>query len=151
MPNAAKKLVIASDHAGFALKTALIAHLRSAGHDVTDLGTHSEDRVDYPDYGFAIGKAIEEGMAPWAIGICGSGIGISIAMNRFAAVRTALVHDVTTARFARLHNNANAIALGARMIGMQTALDCVDEFLSTDFEGGRHTGRVEKLANCGVK
>ena len=145
------KIAIASDHAGFALKAQVVEHLKKNGHDVLDLGTHNEDRVDYPDYGFALAQAIEAGKAARGIAICGSGIGISIAVNRYAAMRCALCFDSTAARLSRQHNDANVLALGARLIGIETAFDCVDAFLKTEFEGGRHEGRVEKLGKCGVK
>lgn len=144
-----KKIAIASDHAGFALKQRLAEYVAAKGYEVIDLGPQSEDRVDYPDYGYKLAEAIEAGTADAGIGICGSGIGISIALNRYAAVRAALCHDVTTAQLARLHNNANVIALGARLIGPDLATACVDAFLTTTFEGGRHAGRVDKLGQKG--
>lgn len=145
-----KKIAISSDHAGFQLKAAVVEHLKKAGHDVIDLGPFNEERVDYPDFGFKLAEAINAGQAPLGIAICGSGIGISIAVNRYKGMRCALAHDVTSARLARLHNDANVIALGARLLGVETALDCVNVFLSTAFEGGRHAGRVEKLGKCGA-
>lgn len=145
-----KKIAISSDHAGFQLKAVVVEHLKKAGHEVIDLGPANEDRVDYPDFGFKLAEAIAAGQAPVGIAICGSGIGISIAVNRYKGMRCALAHDVTSARLARLHNDANVIALGARLLGVETALDCVNVFLSTDFEGGRHAGRVEKLGKCGA-
>ncbi len=140
------KIVIASDHAGFDLKQAIIAHL-GAGN-VLDLGANSADSVDYPDFGKAAAGAIERGEAEQGIIICGSGIGISIAANRNPAVRAALCVTPEMARLGRLHNDANVLALGARLIDADTALECVDVFLKTEFEGGRHTQRVEKLTNC---
>jgi ribose 5-phosphate isomerase B len=139
-------IAIASDHAGFALKAELAAELAAAGHQVLDLGPHDDGRVDYPDYGRALGEAISAGRAERGIAICGSGIGISIAANRVAGVRCALVTSGLMARLARQHNDANCIALGSRIIGPETARDCVAEFLNTPFEGGRHAGRVAKLA-----
>lgn len=150
MPDAQQKIAIASDHAGFELKAALIAHLTARGHAVLDLGPATADRVDYPDYGYKLAQSIQNGEAPRGIAICGSGIGISIAVNRYKGVRAALCHDVTSARLARLHNDANVLALGARLLGVQVALDCVEAFLETPFEGGRHAGRVEKLGKCGA-
>jgi ribose 5-phosphate isomerase B len=138
-------IAIAADHAGFALKAKILADLRGKGYAVTDLGTHSEDRVDYPDYGFKLAETIAAGQARFGIGICGSGIGISIALNRNAAIRAALCHDVNTATLARQHNDANVLALGGRILSEDTALACVDAFLKTEFEGGRHATRVEKL------
>jgi ribose 5-phosphate isomerase B len=146
-----KKIAIAADHAGFQLKSQVAEHLKKLGYEVLDLGTLSEERVDYPDYGFKLAEAIRDGKAPFGIAVCGSGIGISIALNRFKDVRAALVHDVTSARLSRSHNDANVLALGARLIGQDIALECVDTFLATKFEGGRHAGRVEKLGKCGTK
>lgn len=143
-----KKIALAADHAGFQLKSRLAAVLQAGGHEVLDLGTHSEDRVDYPDYGAALALAIADGQAEMGIGICGSGIGISIALNRHPAVRAALCHDVTSARLARSHNDANVLVLGSRLTGPEVAEDCLQVFLATPFEGGRHAGRVEKLGTC---
>ncbi len=138
-------VAVASDHAGLALKSVLAAELRAAGHEVLDLGTDGPDSVDYPDFGAAMARAIETGLASRGVIVCGTGIGISIAANRFAAVRAALCHDTTTARLARQHNDANVLALGARVIGEETAKDCLQAFLATEFEGGRHARRVDKL------
>lgn len=125
---------------------ALGDELRAAGHVVLDLGPDGEASVDYPDFGRALGQAVADGTAARGIAICGSGIGISIAVNRIAGARCALVTSGLMARLARAHNDANCIALGSRIIGMDTARDCVGEFLATGFEGGRHAGRVAKLA-----
>jgi ribose 5-phosphate isomerase B len=146
-----KKIAISADHAGFQLKTQIADYLKKQGFDVLDLGTMSEERVDYPDYGYALAEAIRDGKAPRGISVCGSGIGISIALNRYKDVRCALAHDVTTARLSRSHNDANVLALGARLIGPDLAIECVNAFLNTNFEGGRHAGRVEKLGKCGTK
>ncbi len=139
------KIVIGSDHAGFKLKQDIISHLRKK-YDVEDVGAFSEDSVDYPDFGFAAAKKIEQKEADIGIVICGSGIGISIAANRNPAVRAALVHNEEAAKLARQHNDANIIALGARMTDAATAVKLVDIFLATPFEGGRHAARVEKLS-----
>lgn len=141
------KLAMASDHAGFALKEALKTHLagRSDSIDLIDLGASDDQSVDYPDYGAAIGRTITGGQAERGIIICGSGIGISIAANRFPSVRAALCLTPEMARLARRHNDANVLALGARLIDEAMAKDCVDAFLETEFEGGRHRGRVDKL------
>lgn len=140
------KIAIASDHAGHALKSALADELRSLQHDVIDLGPDSaEASVDYPDYGQACAKTVSSGEARFGVVICGSGIGISIAANRVPGARCALVHDNLTARLARQHNDANMIALGARLIGTETAKDALQAFLNTEFEGGRHMARVRKL------
>ena len=139
-------IALASDHAGYALKAALAEELRGQGHQVIDLGPDSEASVDYPDFGRALGEAIAAGRAERGIAVCGSGIGISIAVNRIAGARCALVTSGLMARLARQHNDANCIALGSRIIGIEVARDCVAEFLNTPFEGGRHAGRVAKLA-----
>lgn len=138
-------IALASDHAGYALKALLVEELRAAGHDVLDLGPDNEDRVDYPDFGAALAKAIAEGRASRGIAVCGSGVGISIAVNREPRARCALVTSGLMARLARQHNDANCIALGSRLIGVDVARDCVREFLETEFEGGRHADRVAKL------
>lgn len=140
-----KPIAIASDHAGFDYKEEVKSFLEGKGFSVLDLGTATRDSVDYPDFGFALGKAIEAGQAERGVLICGTGIGISIAANRNPAVRAALCHDVTGARLSRQHNDANVICLGQRVTGLAVALDCVEAFLNTDFEGGRHQGRVNKL------
>jgi len=113
---------------------------------VLDLGTHSGASVDYPDFGHALAQAIAAGRAQKGLLVCGTGIGISIAANRHAGVRAAVCHDATSARLTRLHNDANVLALGARLIGPETARECLRVFLATPFEGGRHAGRVAKLA-----
>jgi len=139
-------IALASDHAGFELKEFLKLKLQNAGHKIIDLGTNSSASVDYPDYGAAMGKAIETGKAQRGVLVCGSGIGISIAANRNPAVRAALVQNSLAAKLARLHNDANVIALGARLIGVDMAVDCVDTFLKTEFEGGRHQRRVDMMS-----
>ncbi|HLW26355.1 MAG TPA: ribose 5-phosphate isomerase B [Kiloniellales bacterium] len=140
-------IALASDHAGFALKQVLAEHVRAQGYEVMDLGTHTPDSVDYPDYGTAMAEAIAKGAAEKGILVCGTGIGISIAANRHHAVRAALCHNSSTARLARQHNDANVLALGARIVGEEVAKDCVSAFLETAFEGGRHAGRVAKLGS----
>lgn len=139
-------IVLASDHAGFALKALIAAHLKGENLDVRDLGTDSQASVDYPDFGYRAAAAIKQGKARLAIIVCGSGIGISIAANREPAVRCALCTSPEMARLARQHNDANMLALGARITDDATALECVDAFLKTEFEGGRHAARVEKLS-----
>lgn len=139
-------IAVASDHAGYEMKDAIKAELEAKGHQVLDLGTDGAASVDYPDFGAKMGDAIESGAANRGILVCGSGIGISIAANRNKAVRAALVQTGLAARLARQHNDANVIALGARLIGFDTALDCVDSFLNTEFEGGRHQRRVDKMS-----
>ena len=141
------RIAIASDHAALALKSALVDYLRAAGHDVFDLGPHDGTSVDYPDYGYKLAVAIADGSAERGIALCGSGIGISIAVNRHPAARAALVSEPLSARLAREHNDANVIAMGARLIGIEMAKACIDAFLSTDFGGDRHQRRVDKLSN----
>lgn len=138
-------IAIACDHAGFELKSAIKDVLIERGFEVLDLGTDNEDSVDYPDFGHAMGAAIDAGDAPRGVIVCGSGIGVSIAANRHKGVRAALCTSGLMARLARQHNNANVLALGARIIGFETAMDCLDGFLDTDFEGGRHARRAEKI------
>ncbi|PCI63082.1 MAG: ribose 5-phosphate isomerase B [Kordiimonadales bacterium] len=139
-------IALASDHAGYDLKEAIKAWLIAENHTILDLGTDGPASVDYPDFGAAMGDAIASGKATRGVLVCGSGIGISIAANRNVAVRAALVQNGLAAKLARRHNDANVIALGARLIGIETAYDCVDAFLSTEFEGGRHQKRVEKMS-----
>jgi ribose 5-phosphate isomerase B len=143
----ADRIAIVSDHAAFDMKAELIEHLRARGHEVLDLGTTSTDSVDYPDYGYRMAEAIAAGEAQQGVALCGSGIGISISINRHPACRCALVSEGLSARLAREHNDANVIALGARIIGVETARDCVDQFLATPFSGGRHQRRIDKLSN----
>ncbi|MFZ4126269.1 MAG: ribose 5-phosphate isomerase B [Rickettsiales bacterium] len=140
-----KRVAIANDHAGLALKQALVSEIESLGFTVENLGTDSDASVDYPDYGQKIAKHIADGHAVFGIAICGSGVGISIACNRVAGVRAALCQTGLTAELARKHNNANVLALGARLIGIEEAKECVRRFLTTTFEGGRHESRVKKL------
>ncbi len=139
------RIVIASDHAAVAMKADLVQWLGEQGHHVLDLGTNGDASVDYPDYGYALAKALADGRAERGIALCGSGIGIMIAANRNPAVRCALVAEPLSASLARSHNDANAIAMGARLIGPEMARACVSAFLSTDFLGGRHCARVDKL------
>ena len=141
------RIAIASDHAALALKSALVEYLLSAGHDVSDLGPHDESSVDYPDYGYKLAAAVADGTAERGIVLCGSGIGISIAVNRNPAARAALVSEPLSARLAREHNDANVIAMGARLIGIEMAKACLDAFLTTEFGGERHQRRVDKLSN----
>jgi ribose 5-phosphate isomerase B len=141
------RIAIASDHAALALKAALVEHLRGGGHDVTDLGPHDDTSVDYPDYGYKLAETIASGAAERGVALCGSGIGISIAVNRHPALRAALVSEPLSAKLAREHNDANVIAMGARLTGIDMAKACVDIFLSTDFGGDRHQRRVDKLSN----
>jgi ribose 5-phosphate isomerase B len=143
----AETIAIASDHAAFDLKAALVQWLRDEGHEVSDLGPESAMSVDYPDYGYKLAEAIATGEASRGIALCGSGIGISIAVNRHPAARCALVSEVLSARLAREHNDANVIAMGARLIGIEQARACIAAFLSTQFAGDRHLRRVDKLTH----
>ncbi|MEE8272164.1 MAG: ribose 5-phosphate isomerase B [Alphaproteobacteria bacterium] len=142
-------LAIASDHAGYSLKEALKTFIRESwgesGLEVIDLGTDSPESVDYPDYAAAMAEVIADGRAQRGILVCGTGIGISIAANRHRAVRAALCHDTTSTRLARQHNDANVLAIGARLVGQEVAEDCLSIFLATEYEGGRHDRRVNKL------
>jgi ribose 5-phosphate isomerase B len=137
--------VIASDHAGFELKEAIEVLLKARGLDVTDLGTHSAERTDYPLWGHKVGEAIAQGAFERGVIVCGSGVGISIAANRHPGVRAALCNDLYTARMSRAHNDANVLALGARVVGRGVAEEIVRLFLETPFEGGRHGERLEML------
>lgn len=139
-------VAIAADHAGFELKEILKAELAAQGKEVLDLGTNGPASVDYPDFAAMLAQALAEGRAERGVLVCGTGIGISIAANRHRAVRAALCHDSVSARLARAHNDANVLALGARLIGTEVAKECLRVFLNTPFEGGRHVGRVAKLA-----
>ncbi|HEU0070495.1 MAG TPA: ribose 5-phosphate isomerase B [Alphaproteobacteria bacterium] len=142
-------IAFASDHGGYDLKQLLLEDLRAKGFDVLDLGTNGPDSVDYPDYAALMAKAIADGKAGRGVLLCGSGIGISIAANRYPHIRAALVHDGLTARLSRLHNDANVIAMGGRILGIELAKDCLDIFLNTKFEGGRHERRVAKMSHAG--
>jgi len=139
------EIYMASDHAGFNLRQTLADLLTEAGHIVHDLGPETDTRVDYPDFGEKLAKAMKPFPDSRGVLVCGSGIGISIAANRFPWIRAALCHDVTTAVLSRQHNDANVIAFGERLIGETTASDALMAFLETKFEGGRHQGRVQKL------
>ena len=148
--NEPMRIAAGSDHAGFSMKESLASHLRRAGHEVIDCGTHSDERVDYPDFGVAVGEAVVAGDADLGLCVCGSGIGIAMAANKVHGVRAATVHDVTSARLAREHNNANVICLGERLIGPEVATEAVDAWLAAEFQGGRHEGRVAKLDALGA-
>jgi len=139
------RIALGADHAGVAAKQHLKETLVRAGHEVSDLGTQGEASVDYPDFAHAVAHAVAEGRAERGVLICGTGIGISIAANRHPGIRAALCHDTTGARLSRQHNDANVLVLGARVTGIETALDCLSAFLSTPFEGGRHSRRVDKM------
>ena len=139
------RVATGSDHAGFRLKGLLADHLAGRGHEVTDLGAYGEDRVDYPDYGAAVGRAVAAGEADLGVCVCGSGLGIAIAANKVSGVRAAVVHDATSAALARRHNDVNVVCFGQRLLEAPTAIAALDAFLDASFEGGRHAGRVAKL------
>ncbi len=141
------RIAIASDHAAIELKAELREYLIGLGHEVADLGPETADRVDYPDFGYKLAAAVADGTVERGVALCGSGIGISIAVNRNPACRCALVSEPLSAALSREHNDANCIAMGARLTGVDMAKSCLDAFLSTPFAGGRHTGRVEKLSH----
>jgi len=145
------RIAIASDHAAVDLKAELRDYLAALGHDVVDLGPDTAERVDYPDYGYKLAEVVAGGSARFGVALCGSGIGISIAVNRHPALRCALVSEPLSASLAREHNDANAIAMGARLTGVDMAKACLDAFLSTEFGGGRHGPRVDKLSNPPVR
>ena len=140
------RIALAADHAGYLLKDELAAWLREQGHDVSDLGTNGPESVDYPQFGAKLARAVAAGDADRGIAVCGSGIGISIAVNREPACRCARVDDPLSAQLAREHNDANVLALGARLIGSDMAKACVLAFLDTNFAGGRHQRRVDELS-----
>lgn len=141
-----RSVAIASDHGGFSLKVGLADHLRGAGFDLVDLGVNSPESVDYPDYAQALSDVLSRGDVRFGVLLCGTGIGMSIAVNRHRHIRAALVHDAFGARLARQHNDANVIVFGGRMLGIDLAIDCLDVFLATDFAGGRHVRRVQKMS-----
>lgn len=141
------RIAIASDHAAFDLKALLADWLRGQGHDLLDLGPASTASVDYPDYGYRLARAIADGRADVGVALCGSGIGIAIAVNRHSACRCALVSEPLSATLARSHNDANVIAMGSRLIGPEMAKACLTAFLSTSFLGDRHAHRVDQLSH----
>lgn len=140
------RIALGADHGGFELKNIIKEHLLTQGHEVMDEGTDSDQSVDYPDYGFKVGKAIIEQKSDLGIIICGTGIGISIAANKVKGIRAALCLNCYMARMAREHNNANILALGARVIGQGLALDIVDAFLEASFSGWRHQRRIDLIS-----
>src|SRR5687768_9160574 len=140
------RIALSADHAGYELKDLLAAWLAEEGHEIIDLGTNSADSVDYPDFGARLARAVASGDADRGIAVCGSGIGISIAVNRNPQCRCARVDDPVSAALAREHNDANVLALGSRLIGPDMAKACVSAFLGTDFAGGRHQRRVDMLS-----
>lgn len=140
-----KKIVIASDHAGYALKVKLIEYLKNKAYDVEDIGTYSSESVDYPDYGHALAEHIASHRYNAGISLCGSGNGINITANKHQEIRSALCWRKDIAELARKHNNANICALPARFISFELACEIVDAFMNTSFDGGRHQKRIEKI------
>ena len=141
------RIAMTADHAGFEMKDQLADWLRADGHEIVDLGTNGPESVDYPRYGAILADALADGRAERGITVCGSGIGVAIAANRNTACRCAQVSEPLSASLARLHNDCNAIAIGARLVGLEMAKACVTAFLSSDFLGGRHQRRVDQLTN----
>ena len=139
------KFYIATDHAGYAIKDDVKSMLTDKGHDVVDLGPDSADRVDYPDFGRKCAEAVRDDAGSFGIIVCGTGIGISISANKVPGIRAALCHDAYTAEMARAHNDAQILAFGERVVGKGVIESMIDAFISTDFEGGRHAGRVAKI------
>lgn len=139
------KIAMGSDHAGYELKEYLKEYLKSQNYEIVDCGTDSKESVDYPLFGFKVGKLVSQNKVDKGIVICGTGIGISIACNKVKGVRCALVHDVTTAKYTRLHNDANCLAMGGQIVGKLVAKDIVDTWLKTDFEKGRHERRINLI------
>jgi ribose 5-phosphate isomerase B len=141
----AKTLAVGSDHAGLELKQALVKELEQRGYQLRDFGTHTGASCDYPDFAHALASAIEKGELEQGILVCGTGVGMSIAVNRHRGVRAVVCSEPFSARASRQHNDANVLCLGARVVGVGTALDIVHAFLGAEFEGGRHAGRVAKI------
>lgn len=141
-----KKIAIGCDHAGYELKDAIKADLQTKGYEVKDFGTNGPDSVDYPDYVHPLATAIEKGEYPLGIVICGSGNGVNITVNKHQGIRSALCWNPELAKMARLHNDANILALSSRYVDKDISMQCVDAFLSNEFEGGRHQNRVNKIA-----
>ena len=133
------------DHGGFSLKTVLIEQLIESGHEVLDLGTDSNERVDYPDFAEAVAKSVASGEADFGLLVCGSGIGVCMVANKISGIRAATIHDVTSAHLSREHNDANIICLGERLIGREVAKEVLDVFLASEFQEGRHLNRVKKI------
>ncbi len=133
------------DHGGFSLKTVLIEHLIESGHEVLDLGTDSNERVDYPDFAEAVAKSVASDEAEFGLLVCGSGIGVCMVANKISGIRAATIHDVTSAHLSREHNDANIICLGERLIGPEVAKEALDVFLASEFQEGRHLNRVKKI------
>ena len=142
-----KKIVIASDHAAFELKQNIVNHLKELGYEPVDFGVYDISSVDYPDYGVKVASSISTGEYSRGILLCGTGIGMSITANKFPGVRASLVYDNYTARMSRLHNNSNILVLGGRTTGPSTAFDIVETWINTQYEGGRHERRLQKISD----
>ena len=140
-----RRLVLGADHAGWRLKDALAAKVTAAGYEVTDVGTSGDGSVDYPDFAGAVARAVAAGEADLGVIVCGTGIGVAMTANKVAGVRAAVVHDAFTAYYSREHNDANVLCMGARVVGQGVAESALATFLRTDFAGGRHAPRVEKI------
>ena len=145
------KVAVACDHGGLQLKRALVRYLTSKGHEVIDFGTDTEESCDYPDYALPAAEAVAAGRCERGILVCGTGIGVSLVANKVPGIRCAHCHDTYSAKYTRLHNDANMLAFGQRVIGEGLMEEIVDVFLSTDFEGGRHQRRLDKLAAIEAK
>ena len=141
------KIIISNDHAGTNLKIGIIEYLNKNNHEVINLGANNLDSVDYPDFAYNVAKRFTKDVIDFGILICGSGIGISIAANRFSHIRAALCSDIETTKLARLHNDANILVLSGRSTNKDLAIDCINTFFNTNFEGGRHINRINKLSN----
>ncbi|HEB12307.1 MAG TPA: ribose 5-phosphate isomerase B [Actinobacteria bacterium] len=140
-----KRLVIGADHAGYKLKQYLVEHLKKKGYDVLDVGTFDETSVDYPDYAVKVGRRVAGGEFSKGVLVCGSGAGVSIAANKIQGIRAATANDIESAKLIRAHNDANVLTVGSRLVDFQTALRILDTWLETEFEGGRHARRVDKI------
>ncbi len=145
------KIAVGSDHAGYELKEKIEAYLKEKGRDIEDYGTNGNDSVDYPDFAVAVAESVSKGRMDRGILICGTGIGMSIAANKFPHVRAALCYDVYSAEMSRKHNNANILVLAGRVLDSAVALKMVDAWLSTEFEGGRHKNRLDKISEIEKK
>lgn len=146
MSNASPLIVaVGADHAGYKLKSVLALWLGSQGHEIVDFGTNGPESVDYPDYAHPVCQAVLDGRARFGVLVCGTGLGMNYAANRHRGIRCALLNETTSAHYARLHNNANVVAMGGRMIGEEASIDILRVFLSTDYEGGRHDRRIAKI------
>ncbi|MFN3930053.1 MAG: ribose 5-phosphate isomerase B [Thermoflexus sp.] len=139
------RIAIGADHAGYTLKETLVAYLRERGIEVMDFGTHGPDSVDYPDYARPVAEAVARGEADFGVLICGTGVGMSITANKVPGIRAAAVSDVYSARMSRAHNDANILCLGGRVVGPGLAIEILETWLRTPFEGGRHQRRIEKI------